>query len=145
MNHTLHIAISMCVAVCSDACFAQPYKCVVDGKTVYQQAKCEGGQTVNTTGAGAADPASPASLQVRRDIAAMKRKEIVENAILSGSIVIGMTQDEVVQSWGLPSKVNKTVTGSGTSEQWIYRRAKIGYDQYVYLDNGIVRSIQSAE
>lgn len=124
---------------------AQPYKCTVDGKTVYQQARCEGGSSVNISGAGKGDPSSPAATQVRREVAAMRRKEAVENAVRAGEVFIGMTADEVVMSWGRPSKINSSVSGGGRNEQWIYRRERIGYDQYVYLDNGVVRSMQSSQ
>jgi hypothetical protein len=124
---------------------AQPYKCTVEGKTVYQQARCEGGSSVNVSGAGKADSTSPAATQVQRDIAAMKRKELVETAIRDGKIFIGMTADEVILSWGRPSKVNTTISGRGRNEQWIYRRGKVGDDQYVYVDNGVVTSMQSPQ
>jgi hypothetical protein len=124
---------------------AQPYKCTVEGKTVYQQARCEGGSSVNVSGAGKADPTSPATAQLQREIAAIKRKELVEDAIHAGKIFVGMTADEVILSWGRPSKINATISGRGRSEQWIYRRGRIGDDQYVYVDNGVVTSMQSPQ
>ena len=49
-----------------------------------------------------------------------------------------MTADEVKKStWGEPEEINKSTYSWGTSEQWCYS----GY-RYVYLDNGIVTSIQ---
>ena len=124
---------------------AQAYKCTVDGKTVYQQARCDGGSPVNVSGAGKADPSSPAATQVQRDIAAMKRKELVERAIREGKIFVGMTADEVILSWGRPNKINSSISGRGRKEQWIYRRGTIGDDQYVYVDNGVVTSMQSPQ
>jgi hypothetical protein len=51
---------------------------------------------------------------------------------------IGMTSDEVRASlWGEPEDVNTTETADGTSEQWCYSDSR-----YVYLDNGVVTSIQ---
>jgi len=51
---------------------------------------------------------------------------------------IGMTANEVSNSqWGKPTKVNKTTTAYGVTEQWVYSSGK-----YVYLDNGIVTAIQ---
>lgn len=51
---------------------------------------------------------------------------------------IGMTADEVRNStWGSPSKINATTTAKGTHEQWVYSTSR-----YIYLDNGIVTSIQ---
>lgn len=51
---------------------------------------------------------------------------------------IGMTGDEVKQTnWGEPEKINKTTYSWGTTEQWCYSNYR-----YIYLDNGIVTSIQ---
>lgn len=51
---------------------------------------------------------------------------------------IGMTADETKQTnWGEPEKINKTTYSWGTSEQWCYSE-----DRYIYLDNGVITSIQ---
>ncbi|AGK96763.1 zinc ribbon domain-containing protein [Clostridium pasteurianum] len=51
---------------------------------------------------------------------------------------IGMTADQVRKStWGNPKSINRTTTAYGTSEQWVYPNYR-----YIYLDNGIVTSIQ---
>lgn len=51
---------------------------------------------------------------------------------------IGMTADQVRNStWGKPEKINRTTTAYGTSEQWVYSN-----NRYIYLDNGIVTTIQ---
>ncbi len=55
-----------------------------------------------------------------------------------GGINIGMTSVEVQSScWGKPRKVNQTITASGNHEQWVYGGG------YVYLEDGIVTSIQT--
>jgi len=42
-------------------------------------------------------------------------------------VSIGMTEEEVIQSsWGKPMDINRTITDSGTHEQWVY-------DNYNYL------------
>ena len=140
----MRLVFAIVAMLAAQAVHAQ-VKCTVAGRTVYQQVPCEGGQRVDTSGAGKADPASPASLQLQREIAAFKRKERVEAAILEREIFVGMTRDELVRSWGNPAKINKTLSAGGASEQWIYRRGKVGYDQYVYLENGLIRSMQSSE
>jgi hypothetical protein len=124
---------------------AQPYKCTVDGKTVYQQARCAGGTAVNVSGAGRGDPGSPVAAQLQREVAAIRRRDAGEAAIRAGEVFIGMTADEVVKSWGQPSKINSSTSVGGLNEQWIYRSKRIGYDQYVYLDNGIVTGTQSSQ
>ena len=66
----------------------------------------------------------------------LKRESVISEEIKNPSV--GMTADEVKQStWGEPKKINKSTYSWGTSEQWCYS----GY-RYVYLDNGIVTSIQ---
>lgn len=63
----------------------------------------------------------------------------IEDQMNSPEPAIGMTTDEVLSSkWGKPNKKNVTTTASGTSEQWIY-----DYYGYVYLDNGVVTTIQT--
>lgn len=124
---------------------AEAFRCTVDGKIVYQQAPCEGGAKVNLSGAGEAAPDSPAAQQWRRDVAQMRRKDAVDGAVSRRAIAIGMTGDEVVRSWGRPHKINVTVTASGRSEQWIYRRGRIGLNQYVYVDDGTVTSVQTPQ
>lgn len=128
----------------SIAATAQVFRCTVKDQVVYQQAPCTGGQPVNTTGAGQAEPASQGSQQAQREIAAMKRARAVEMAIASARVAIGMTNDEVMKSWGSPHKINATVSANSRREQWVYRRGGIGFDQYVYVDDGVVTAIQSA-
>jgi hypothetical protein len=65
--------------------------------------------------------------------------EGVLSAIKERRIVIGMSAEQVLLSWGEPKKKNRTVTASGTSEQWVY---PVG--QYAYLDNGVLTSMQGA-
>jgi hypothetical protein len=55
-------------------------------------------------------------------------------------IRIGMTADEVLMSnWGKPERINRTVHRRTVSEQWVY-----GGSNYVYLENGVVTSIQTS-
>lgn len=56
------------------------------------------------------------------------------------AIVLGMTSTQVLQAWGAPQSINRTVTPTGSDEQWVY-----GFNSYVYLTNGIVRAVQSTE
>lgn len=51
---------------------------------------------------------------------------------------IGMDETDVkLSSWGRPKKINKTTSKGGISEQWVYDNNK-----YIYLEDGIVTSIQ---
>lgn len=57
-----------------------------------------------------------------------------------GGVAVGMTAKQVEATcWGKPTSVNRTVTGAGAREQWVYP----GYN-YVYLVNGVVTSIQTS-
>jgi hypothetical protein len=101
-----------------------------DGQITFQDAPCAGkGETITVRPAsGSQSSVSPA----------------VANAIARGRVMVGMTADQVRRSWGAPTKINSTVNGQGTSQQWVYDRGQFKA-QYVYLDNGVVRSIQSPE
>lgn len=46
----------------------------------------------------------------------------VKDAIENGRVLIGMNQDEVRASQGDPARINRTVTGYGVTEQWVYER-----------------------
>lgn len=65
-----------------------------------------------------------------------------DDALLSiacGGIGIGYTGEQVEASWGRPSDINRTVSASGTREQWVYGEYS---RRYVYLDDGVVTAIQ---
>jgi len=52
-----------------------------------------------------------------------------------------MTMAQVLaSSWGKPSKKNVTVTSGVTHEQWVY-----GNSNYLYFDDGILKSIQTSK
>ena len=115
-----------------------------DGAVVFQDAPCAGkGEALRIMGAGQPDPASQGAQYWQREAARTQRSAAVQKAIAQREVAIGMAADEVVDSWGKPSKINKTLTARGTSEQWVYRRGHQA--QYVYLENGVVRTIQSPE
>lgn len=54
-------------------------------------------------------------------------------------VAVGMSPDQVRKScWGKPKMVNETTTARGSHQQWVYGGG------YVYLDNGVVTSIQTS-
>jgi hypothetical protein len=138
------VSIATVLAMLPNASMAQAYKCTVDGKVVYQQAKCNGGESVNTSGAGKGVTSAPGSVRLQQEVAVYKRREAIEKAVSERRVLVGMTSQEVLMSWGQPTKINKTASARGASEQWIYRKQKIGDDQYVYVENGVVRTIQTS-
>jgi hypothetical protein len=56
--------------------------------------------------------------------------------ILQNKIKIGMTKEMVIESWGKPEHISRTVTASVVHEQWVYG------DSYLYFDNGILTAWQ---
>lgn len=67
----------------------------------------------------------------------------VKQMTLEGKVQLGMTAEQVVISWGEPRAVNKTMSGWGTSEQWIYGDP-IYNAHYLYFDDGRLTSIQTS-
>jgi len=64
-----------------------------------------------------------------------------------GQIKIGMTQEQLLSSWGNPNNVNKNAGGWGVFEQWSYGDVRYPYNvtYYIYLQNGIISSWQKNE
>ena len=135
--------LCLCLSIQAPA-IAQAFKCIVDKKLVYQGTPCStGGEQVNLSGAGKSDTTSTGATHWKKELARLDRKEKVESAIQNRNVFVGMTAEEALRSWGKPTKINQTFSGSGTSEQWVYHRGGGIEGQYVYLTNGIVQSIQS--
>ncbi len=59
-----------------------------------------------------------------------------KRAIESGDVILGMTRDMAIASWGEPEDVNRTVGSWGTHEQWVYSH------HYLYFKNNILTSWQ---
>lgn len=57
--------------------------------------------------------------------------------ILERKVWIGMTKEMASESWGEPEHINRTITASGSHEQWVYSSG-----QYLYFDDGILTTIQ---
>ena len=67
-----------------------------------------------------------------------------KQSILNGKLLRGMTREEVLASWGRPTKSNISEGSWGVDERWIYRSPSRYYPntRYVYFRNGILTSIQ---
>lgn len=61
-----------------------------------------------------------------------------------GKVRIGMTEEEVLRAWGKPDAVNSTITAMGVSKQLVYGQG-LRRQQYLYIENGVLRTIQSPE
>lgn len=64
----------------------------------------------------------------------------IAEAIRSHSPMIGMTKAQAIQACGTPEKVNTTISGSGTREQWAYDF--YGSRSYLYFDGDLLTTIQ---
>jgi hypothetical protein len=58
--------------------------------------------------------------------------------IKRGQVVVGMTKEQALASWGRPERVNRTLTRGGVSEQWVY-----GLSTYLYFTNGRLTAAQN--
>ena len=102
------------------------YRCAAPGGgTLYQQEPCAGGTKVVVPG------------RLNPDTSDADAK--VEHAARTGKVMVGMTAAQVERAWGRPLKINRTVAANVTSEQWIYGRG-----DYLYLDNGVLRAVQTS-
>lgn len=63
----------------------------------------------------------------------------IQNLIKQRKIQIGMTDEQVLLSWGRPYRINKSVYVWGIDEQWVYDHA------YLYFKGGILQSYQTSE
>ena len=64
--------------------------------------------------------------------------EDVATCISRGQVRIGMTDDQCRAAWGRPRDINRSTGTWGVHEQWCY-----GSGNYLYMENGILRSIQN--
>lgn len=57
--------------------------------------------------------------------------------IYEGKVWIGATKAMVIDSWGKPKDINRSVGSWGVHEQWVYSNGN-----YLYIENGILTSWQ---
>lgn len=100
------------------------------GKVSYQEGPCPKGNEAATVRIQAAPPTDP-------------NENVYNAAAARGRVMTGMSAAQVRRSWGSPTKINRSTGSYGVHEQWVYERGGIGRSQYVYLQNGVVSSIQS--
>jgi hypothetical protein len=82
---------------------------------------------------GVLDELSTQNLEIK----AKKWGKRIFNAIKDRKVVIGMTKEQVLLSWGY-AHVNRTVGKWGTHEQWVYGEN----GPYVYFENDKLTSFQ---
>lgn len=59
------------------------------------------------------------------------------DSIQLGKVSIGMSNEQILLSWGEPIKKNITISENNKHEQWIYEA-----DQYLYFVNGLLTGLQ---
>lgn len=57
--------------------------------------------------------------------------------ILNNEVKLGFTKAMCIEAWGKAGEINRTITGYGTREQWVY-----GLGCYLYFDGNILSVIQ---
>ena len=58
--------------------------------------------------------------------------------IAERKVRIGMTQEQVIDAWGKPKDINKTISRNTVHEQWVY-----GLGSYLYFEVGVLTTIQN--
>lgn len=143
MNHRSISAIAALTVIAFAPAAWAINKCKTpDGKVVYQDKPCEGAEKINLSNEGSYNPES--EKYWAKQVAQREHKTRVEIAINNRRILVGMTADEARRSWGNPTKINSTIGSYGKHEQWVYSRGR-AQAQYIYVENGVVTSMQSPE
>ena len=58
--------------------------------------------------------------------------------IAERKVTVRMTQEQVIDAWGKPKDINKTISANRVHEQWVY-----GLGSYLYFEQGILKTIQN--
>lgn len=81
-----------------------------------------------------------AGAKEQRRLAAIKALDISDGQkqlLREKHVFMGASAEMVRLAWGAPDEINRTTTAVGIHEQWVYG------DQYLYLDNGVLTTIQT--
>lgn len=89
----------------------------------------------------------PASVKQEKPAREMTRLEYLEKKygtriatqIYAGKIWKGMTSQMVLDSWGKPQKINRSITGNYTREEWIYKNTWLFIENNTLVDWGPIR------
>ncbi len=109
------LALTALVLFCECASAQTAYRCKdAKGQTIYQQSPCEpgaGGTRVTLTANSLPGPSSGE----RRTAATADRNLRMRIAISENRVVVGMTESELIESWGQPAKINTDISAAGAS------------------------------
>lgn len=73
----------------------------------------------------------------RKAVLISKYGKSAAEAILKGSVYVGMSKEMAREAWGKPLDINTTITSYGRHEQWVY-----GDGNYLYFDDDKLTTIQ---
>lgn len=79
------------------------------------------------------------SAERAKEEAKTRAKEFAED-IANREVEIGMSAAQCEAAWGKPLSINRTDRAEGTREQWVYSMTR-----YLYLENGVLVSIQTSK
>ncbi len=75
----------------------------------------------------------------RREHLIEKYGPVIAERILAGAVWQGMTNEQLLDSWGHPTAVDREVRYNKTKETWKYNQTgKNRFDNYVFLENDVV-------
>ncbi len=125
---------------------AAQYKCVTPGGVSFQQMPCSGtarSQKLDLAPSAPADPAGAraAAESTRRMLAAAEWQSAVNQAIMNGYPLVGMSIVDLDRALGAPNSLNTSDHGRGREEQRTYYRGTRTF--YVYIRAGIVTAVQN--
>ena len=135
------ISIVLLTAVNSTAWAVNKCKSA-NGTVTYQEHACESTSSAQNLNISSGRMSAQDEEAAQERLAKIKRDNANFDAMIDGKIRPGMTASQVQNAWGNPSKINKSIGSYGVHEQWVYRNN--GYNaQYVYIENGVVKSLQT--
>lgn len=144
MAHPIGVALLAAVLVLAPHAAHAVNKCTdAVGQVTYSDAPCPGAASAAQTVRVQPNVVEgrPAGDQQLRTAA--ERSAWLRGLVAAQQVAIGMTESELVTSWGEPSVVNTDRYGGGrVHKQWVYRRGPGGAAQYVYTEGGVVTAIQ---
>lgn len=66
----------------------------------------------------------------------------IKKCVSEGHLMVGMTKEQALASWGRPSHVTQTVDQTGVYENWQYQFTYNNIGTLVYFKNGKIIAIQ---
>jgi len=81
----------------------------------------------------------PAREMTRLEYLEKKYGTRIATQIYAGKIWKGMTSQMVLDSWGKPQKINRSITGNYTREEWIYKNTWLFIENNTLVDWGPIR------